>query len=96
MRKFEIQAVCGFGVGSSMLLKMKLSEAFKKNGIEANVFTGDMATANSTKCDAIFTSGELAEALLKRAVCPIIVINSFVNKVEIEEKVLKFVREFNG
>lgn len=91
MRELQIQAVCGFGVGSSMLLKMKLSSAFKKINVEANVFTSDVASATSTNSDAIFTSSELAETMQTRAKCPVIVINSFVNVAEIDEKVKSFV-----
>lgn len=93
MRELKIQAVCGFGVGSSMLLKIKLSQVFKANGIAADVFTGDVATAASVDCDAIFTSQELGEALRSRAKVPVIVIDSFVNKQEIEEKAMAFVAE---
>jgi ascorbate PTS system EIIB component len=95
MKEFKAQAVCGFGVGSSTLLKMKLDQAFKNNNVPATVFAGDVATAASTACDVIFTSQELAEALKSRAKVPVIVINSFVDKKEIEEKAMKFVEEFN-
>lgn len=94
MRQIKAQAVCGFGVGSSLLLKMKLDQAFKANNIDASVFAGDVATAASTECDVIFTSEELAEALKSRAKVPVIVIQSFVNKVEIEEKAMAFVEKF--
>ncbi len=95
MKELKVQAVCGFGVGSSMLLKMKLDQTFRKHNIEANVFAGDVATSTSTECNVIFTSRELAEAISGRAKCPVIVINSFIDKVEIEEKVLKFMEEFD-
>lgn len=91
MKELRVQAVCGFGVGSSTLLKMKLDQAFKKNGISATVFAGDVATASSVECDVIFTSLELAENLKQRAKVPVIVIHSFVDKVEIENKAMAFV-----
>lgn len=95
MKELKVQAVCGFGVGSSTLLKMKLDQTFKANNIPASVFAGDVATAASVNCDVIFTSQELAEALKNRAKVPVIVINSFVNKQEIEEKAMAFVAELN-
>ena len=91
MKQIKAQAVCGFGVGSSTLLKMKLEQVFKANNVDASVFAGDVATAASTECDVIFTSEELAEALKSRAKVPVIVIQSFVNKVEIQEKAMAFV-----
>lgn len=90
MKDLKVQAVCGFGVGSSTLLKMKLDQAFKKNGVAVSVFAGDVATATSVECDAIFTSQELAEAIKNRAKVPVIVIHSFVDKVEIETKAMAF------
>ncbi len=96
MKELRVQAVCGFGVGSSTLLKMKLDQAFRKNNIEATVFAGDVATSTSTACDVIFTSRELAETIGSRAKCPVIVINSFVDKVEIEAKVLKYMADHQG
>lgn len=91
MKDLKVQAVCGFGVGSSTLLKMKLEQAFKKNGVVVSVFAGDVATAAAVECDVIFTSQELSENLKNRAKVPVIVINSFVDKVEIETKAMAFV-----
>jgi len=93
VKEFKVQAVCGFGVGSSTLLKMKLDQAFRQHGITATVFAGDVGSATSTECDVIFSSRELAEFLAPKAKCPVIAIDNFVNKVEIEAKVLQFVRD---
>lgn len=86
----KIQTVCGFGCGSSLLLRMKIQDVLKENGLEAEVFCGDVGTAAATPCDVIFTSGELADRLNERAGAPVIVINSFVNKKEITDKVLEY------
>lgn len=59
----RILAVCGFGVGSSMVLKMTLDKACKVMGIEADVENMDISSARGERCDAIFTSYELAETL---------------------------------
>lgn len=92
MKRISILAVCGFGVGSSLLLKINISNVAKANKVDAEVNTGDVATATSTPCDVIFTSKELAETMKARAKVPVVVINSFVDKKEIEEKLLKFVK----
>ncbi len=96
VKEFKVQAVCGFGVGSSTLLKMKLDQAFRHHGVAASVFAGDVGSSTSTECDVIFTSRELAEFLTPKAKCPVIVIDSFVNKAEIEAKVLQFVKEYGA
>jgi PTS system ascorbate-specific IIB component len=92
LKKISILAVCGFGVGSSLLLKINISNVAKTNQVDAEVNTGDVATATSTPCDVIFTSKELAETMKARAKVPVVVINSFVDKKEISEKLLKFVK----
>lgn len=87
MSKLKIMTVCGFGLGSSMVLKMNLDSVLKDLGIEAEVFTGDVSSAIGTSCDYIFTSNELAGNLKTSSKAPVVVINSFVNKEEIKEKV---------
>lgn len=86
----RIQTVCGFGCGSSLLLKMKIQDVLKANGLEADVFCGDVGTAAATPCDVIFTSEELADRIKERATVPVVVVNSFVNNQEITEKVLNY------
>ncbi|GAB2566947.1 PTS sugar transporter subunit IIB [Gracilibacillus alcaliphilus] len=86
MSKLKIMTVCGFGLGSSMVLKMNLDAVLKDLGIEADVFTGDVSSATGTSCDYIFTSNELAGNIKSATSTPVVVINSFVDKAEIKEK----------
>ncbi|GAK13215.1 PTS sugar transporter subunit IIB [Geomicrobium sp. JCM 19039] len=87
MAKLKIMTVCGFGLGSSMVLKMNLDGVLKDLGIQADVFTGDVGSAQSTPTDYIFTSKELGKELQQTAGKPVIIIHSFVDKAEIKEKV---------
>lgn len=96
MKKINVMAVCGFGVGSSMILKMKIDEVIKANRLEANVFTADVGTAAATPCDVIFTSNELGEGLKKSVKVPVVVIKNFINKKEIEEKGIDILKELCG
>ncbi len=96
MKKINVMAVCGFGVGSSMILKMKIDEIAKANGLEINAFTADMGTAAATPCDVIFTSEELADGLKKSVKVPVIAIKNFINKKEIEEKGIAILKELCG
>ena len=84
MKKLKIIAVCGFGLGSSMLLKMKIDEVLKKHGISASTETNDVGSAASANCDFIFTSYELGEKLKDSAKAPVIMIKSFLDTAEIE------------
>jgi len=90
MSELTIQAICGFGVGSSTLLKIKIQGVLKEMGIEATVFTGDISSASGAACDVIFTSSDLAENLQGRVHVPIVIIKSFVNQKEIKEKLQVF------
>ena len=84
MGMIKIQAVCGFGCGSSLFLKMKIQEVLKENDLEAEIFCGDVGTCTSTPCDVIFTS--------ERSTVPVVTICNFVNKKEVTEKTLEFFR----
>ena len=86
----KIQAVCGFGCGSSLFLRMKIQDILKENNLEAEVFCGDIGTCATVPCDVIFTSAELAEQIMNRTKIPVISISNFMNKEEIKEKTLSF------
>ena len=95
MAKLKIITVCGFGVGSSMLLKMKVDEMLKKNGMDANVETSDMGSATSISCDIIFTSNELVGKIKDNVSVPVIAIGNFLDVNEIETKGLSIIKELS-
>ena len=82
----KIQCVCGFGCGSSLMLRMAIDDILKKNNLEADTFTGDVATCLTNDCDVIFISKELSDQIIDRATMPVITIDDFLNPKEIEEK----------
>ncbi|RAL26416.1 PTS sugar transporter subunit IIB [Thermoflavimicrobium daqui] len=86
MKSLNIIAVCGFGLGSSMVLKMKVEEVLREENIEGKVSTADVGSAAATACDVIFTSYELGEKLESSVTVPVVMIQNFVNKAEIREK----------
>ncbi len=55
----KILAVCGFGVGSSMVLKMTIDKVIKELGLTATAENTDLSTAKATPADVYFTSNEL-------------------------------------
>lgn len=93
MKEIKIICVCGFGIGSSLLLKMKVDEMLNDNGISLAVEPSDITTAKSKPSDLIFTSRELASQLIDAVKCPVIVVDNFMDKKEIEEKGLKTITE---
>ncbi len=78
----KILAVCGFGVGSSMVLKMTLEKAAKELGLKVDVENTDIATAQASQPDVIFTSTELAAQLKSSAKCPVIAVKRYTDKAE--------------
>lgn len=96
MKKLEVMVVCGFGIGSSMILKMKIDDLVKANELQANVFTADIGTAAGTPCDVIFTSNEFADSLKDKVKVPAVIIKNFISKKEIEENGLLVLQELCG
>lgn len=92
MKNLNIITVCGFGIGSSMVLKMKVDEILKEEGITAKVSTSDVGSAASTPCDVIFTSNELGEKLSQTASVPVVMVKNFIDKNEIKEKGLPVIQ----
>lgn len=88
--KPKIQTVCGYGCGSSLMLRMNVEAIAKQNGVEIEAFCGDVATCCANECDVIFISKELAQRIEGRAKVPLVVFQNFMNKKEVEEKTLAY------
>ena len=89
----KILTVCGNGIGSSLMLAMKIEEICKENGIAASVEQTDFNSAPGKEADLIVTVKELAEQFENRRVA---VIRSYVNKKKITEDVLDIIKEISG
>ncbi len=87
MKVPKVQCVCGFGCGSSLMLRMAIDDILSKLNLEADTFCGDVGTCLSNPCDVIFISRELYELIADRAEVPVIIIENFMDSDEVEEKV---------
>jgi PTS system ascorbate-specific IIB component len=92
MKKIKIMSVCGFGLGSSMVLRMTLDKVLKKHGIKAETFCADEATARGMDYDMVMTSKEM-EHLFKGVDKPVIVITRFLSVDEVEERALETIQK---
>ena len=90
MEEPRIQCVCGFGCGSSLMLRMAIDDILKKHDLHAHTLVGDVGTCLANPCDVIFISRELAERIEDRAEVPLVVIENFMDSSEVEEKVLSY------
>ncbi|MCL2014815.1 MAG: PTS sugar transporter subunit IIB [Defluviitaleaceae bacterium] len=89
----KVLAVCGFGVGSSMILKMSLDSVFDKHGVSAEVDNIDVTTAKSVPCDVIFTSAELKDEIQSSVSVPVYAVKKYMDKEEIDGIVTQFLAE---
>lgn len=90
MRVPRIQTVCGYGCGSSLMLRTNIEKIARAHNIEVEAFCGDVASCCANDCDVIFISKELGERIKGRAKVPVIELDNFMNKAEVEEKILAY------
>lgn len=83
----KIVTVCGFGIGTSLILKMYTEKALANMNIEAEVQCTDKLGASSLPCHFYLTSNLLAEELSKEVSVPIVIINNAIDVNEITTKV---------
>lgn len=79
-KKLKILAVCGMGIGTSMLLKMQIDKALKTLDIGADVELADISTARglAVSADLIVTSNELVDRI-GDVTAPIIAVANFMD-----------------
>jgi len=82
----SVLTVCGNGIGSSLMLKMKIEEICAENGIDAQVESIDFNAAQGRKADLIVTVKELAGK-------NIAIVRSYINKKKITEDVLEALKQ---
>lgn len=87
-----IITVCGNGIGSSLMLKMKIDEICEEHNIKASVESADFNSAQGKKADLIITVKELAAQFEDRDVA---IVRSYINKRKIEEDVLGILMKKN-
>ena len=85
----KLLAVCGFGVGSSMVLRMTLEKVAKELGVDAEIDNTDISSAKSMNPDAIFTSFELADEIKKLTRAKVYPIKKYMDKEEVKVSMLK-------
>jgi len=90
----KIVAVCGQGIGTSVLLKMNVEKVLRKLGITAQVTAADIQMALSTAeaADILCTSADLASEFTD-VPAQVVVIDNFTNLSEIESKLGPLVAE---
>ena len=78
MKDLNIMTVCGFGIGSSLILKMTVDSVLEKNGIHANTEPHDVTSVTDQGVDLLLVSNELYPQVKDKVSCPILIIENFV------------------
>ncbi|WP_066890433.1 PTS sugar transporter subunit IIB [Clostridium nigeriense] len=81
----KIITVCGNGIGSSLMLAMKIQEICDEEGIRVDVESCDVSAAVGKKCDLFVTVKELAPNFNKDKT---LIVRSYINKKKIKEDIL--------
>lgn len=86
----KIIAVCGMGIGTSVLLKMNIDQVLDELGEEADVEAADISSARgaAAAADLVMTSGELA-GQLGDIDTPVVVVDNFIDQDEIRTKLVE-------
>lgn len=90
----KIVAVCGMGIGTSVLLKMNAEKALRALDVDADVEAADIGTARGAArmANLVLTSAELADEI-GDVPTEVIVINNFTDVGEITEKLSQFLQK---
>jgi Phosphotransferase system, galactitol-specific IIB component len=89
----RILTVCGNGIGSSLMLAMKIEEICKEEGMnDISVESADFNSALSKDTDIIVTVKEIASQFPDNK--NVIVTRSYTNKKKIKEDVLENIRHY--
>ena len=85
----KIITVCGNGVGSSLMLAMKIQEICDTEGISVDIEASDVNTALGKSCDLYVTVKELAPNLDESKT---LIVRSYTNKKKIKEDILEVLK----
>ena len=89
----KVLAVCGFGCGSSMILKMSIDKAIAELGVSCETDICDVSSAKGAPCDAIFTSAELKDTLSSGNKVPVYAVKKYLDMNEVKSVVKQFFKD---
>lgn len=94
----KILAVCGMGLGSSLVMRMQMEKVLKEAGLSAEIEVVDISSARggagSSKANLVVTSEELKPQLGTLNV-PILAIRNLLDLNELREKLIPIVQSFS-
>ncbi|TDC97207.1 PTS sugar transporter subunit IIB [Actinomadura sp. 7K507] len=90
----KLLAVCGMGIGTSIILKMNAEKALERLGVAGEVEVADIGSARgaAVTADVVLTSSDLAEEL-GDVRADVVVVDNFVDVDEIAGKLSATLRD---
>lgn len=82
----KIITVCGNGIGSSLMLAMKIKELCQEQSIDVDVESCDVSAAVGKECDLFVTVKELAVHFKPEKT---LIVRSYINKKKIKEDIME-------
>ena len=93
----KICAVCGFGVGSSVIAKMNIDSILAQEGKDdIEVETVDLGSVTGVDADVFFTTNELFDNFPDELKPKTVVLDNFVDLGSIKEKLDAKLSEFGA
>lgn len=89
----KIYTVCGNGIGSSLLLKMKVEQIAEENGIVVDVESVDSNAAVGKEADLFITVKEFENIFPEGT--NVAIIRSYTNKKKITEDILPILKKLS-
>ncbi len=87
----KVIAACGNGMGSSQMIKMKISKVFKKLGVDVKVDHNSVGAAQNmaSEYDAVFVSQNFVKQFANAAAHGTVIVGlkNLLSEQEIEEKI---------
>jgi PTS system ascorbate-specific IIB component len=87
-KKIVILAVCGAGVGSSLMVKMNAEDILNKQKIKSQVITSDITSAKGNQADILITTKDIYRLIKEINISEVIILDNMVSIKELEEKLI--------
>lgn len=84
-----INAVCGNGLGSSLILKINVDKILKEMGVKADVETADVGSAGSSSADLIVTTSQF-KSNLESVKKDVIYVNNVMDKEDLKDQLEEY------
>ena len=89
----KVMCVCGFGMGSSLILKMSVESAMRELGVACDVEHWAAGTMEGIKCDLIVTAEDFRETFGGRD--DVVFVQNIVKVPEIKEALKEYLEKKN-